>query len=356
MNEKDQKNPGRRFRPLDFLVILLCLCGVVCGVILFKLGLFQSVVSRDENPVGTILISKNIVQRRMEEKARWGKLPVYSPLYSGDQIRTADLSGATLYIERNSIDLSEKTVIRIQRSSDDEDSILIYLDEGNLVLSTVAGGGNIALNLMGRQVEAGPNTVLNASVGKDGAVVQVSEGIATLTGDGQRREIAPGTMVALNSNGAEIPPTLSNQISEQQPEPLAEPTPVLPAPVLPAPLNRLPATGHRIGIEQLKESDRIVFSWSTVTGANAYIFTLYQNTGNGRRQIIQVPPENRQNWTLENIAALSNGTFIWQVEAVNRNSTGTIQERGRIGENSFIIDIPWPGQVRIEDPGTLYVY
>ena len=351
MNEKEQKKPGRKFRPLDFLIILLCLCGAVCGVILFKLGLFPSVVSKDENPLGTILISKNIVQRRMAEKADWDKLAVYSPLYSGDHVRTGDLSSATLYIERNSIDLNEKTVIRIQRSPEDEDSILIYLDEGNLVLSTVAGGGNIALNLMGRQLEAGPHTVLNASVGKDGAVVQVSEGTATLTRGGQRREIAPGTMVALDLNGAEIPPPLSSPVTEQQPGPPADP-----APVLPAPLNRLPPAGYRIGIEQLKESDRIVFSWSAVTGANAYIFTLYQNTGNGRRQIIQVPPENRLNWALENIAALGNGTFTWQVEAVNRNSTGTIEERGRIGENSFIIDIPWPGTVRIEDPGTLYVY
>jgi hypothetical protein len=184
MSEKAQENSSRKFRPLDFLIILLCLFGAVCGVILFKLDLFPSIISKDENPMGTILISKNIVQRRMANRTRWDKFVVYSPLYSGDQIRTADLSNATLYIERNSIDLNEKTVIRIQRSPKEEDSIIIYLDEGNLVLSTVAGGGNIALNLMGRQVEAGPNTVLNASVGKDGAVVQVSEGTATLTGNG----------------------------------------------------------------------------------------------------------------------------------------------------------------------------
>jgi hypothetical protein len=150
-------------------------------------------------------------------------------------------------------------------------------------------------------------------------------------------------MVALNLNGAEV----------LQPSALPNPVPE-PAPLLPAPLNRVPPTGHRIGIDQLKESDRIVFSWSAVPGANAYIFTLYQNTGNGRRQIILVPPENRQNWTLENITALGNGTFIWQVEAVNRNSTGTIDERGKIAENSFTIDIPRSGQVEIEDPGTLY--
>jgi hypothetical protein len=141
------------------------------------------------------------------------------------------------------------------------------------------------------------------------------------------------------------------------------PAPVLPEPVvappesvplLPVPLNRLPPTGHRIGIEQLKESDSFVFTWSAVQGANAYIFTLYQETANGRRQIIRVPPGSRRSWTLENIATLGRGNFIWQVEAVNINSSGAIEKRGSIGENTFIIDIPRPGPVQIEDPETLY--
>jgi hypothetical protein len=128
-----------------------------------------------------------------------------------------------------------------------------------------------------------------------------------------------------------------------------------PAPLLPAPLNRLPAGGHRIGIEQLRESNSIVFTWSEVQGANAYIFTLYQvtegnpNTSGSRRQIIRVPPGSRRSWTLENLATLGRGDFVWQVEAVNISSTGTIERRGRVGENSFIIDIPRPGPVQIEE-------
>jgi hypothetical protein len=557
MSDGAQKKSGlgRRFRLPDFLVILFCLSGAVYSVIMFRLDL-----SRNEEPVGTIIISNNIVQRRMANRALWDRLSVDSPVYSGDHIRTADISDATLYIERNSIDLNGKTLIRIQRSPEDEDSVLIYLDEGNLVLTTVAGGGNIALNLMGRQVEAGPLTMLSASVGKDGAVVQVSEGTATLTGDGQRREIAPGTMIALSPAGAErtlkaavvLQPRPDARYLKDGPEPLfinfawnrinldpgealcleiaedrnfkriirvienldttagaalnaghwywrlslmppvtgaavgndsdailstgrltvadasgpallspvagslfryqnklpglrfqwseiaeassyileaAEtpdfinprlrtqtasiflidsslgpgtwhwrvmpvfppvyegqtvfssasffrieqgddgvfvpvlPEPVIeltetpePVPVLPAPLNRLPPTGHRIGIEQLRELNSIVFTWSAVQGANAYIFTLYEDTGNGLRQIIRVPPQNRMNWTLENLAALGSGVFIWQVEAVNRSSAGTIEQRGRIGENSFIMDIPQPGQVEIIDPGTLYAF
>jgi hypothetical protein len=551
----EQKESGpslvRKFRrPVDFLIILILLSGAA-----FSFNQFRLDILGNEKPVGTIIIGNNVVQKRMANSLLWDRLGSDSPVYAGDEIRTAGLSNATLLIERNSIDLNEKTVIRIQRSPDDEDSILISLDEGNLVITTVAGGGNIALNLMGRLVETGPLTILSASVGKDGAIVQVSEGTATLVEGGQRREISSGKMIALDSGGVEQ--TLKSAVM-LQPRPdarylkdgreplfinfawnrinldpgealcleLAEdryfnhiiqvmenlvasatvalntgswywrlslmsgvattggvvlstgrlsvtdasgpsllspvrdslfryqnklphlrfqwseitgassyileasqtldfinprirtqtasvflidsslgpgtwywrvmpvfpavyegssaflsasffrieqggtddvamvlPTPVLPETVvalpefvslLPTPINRLPLSGHRIGIEQLRESDSIVFTWSAVQGANAYIFTLYQNTSNGRRQIIRVPPENRRNWTLENLAALDRGTFFWQVEAVNMNSAGTIERRGSIGENSFIIDIPRSGNVQMENPGTLY--
>jgi hypothetical protein len=553
-----KENSGRKFRrPVDFIIILFFLSGAAFSFNLFRLDILEN-----KKPVGTIIISNNVVQQRMANRKLWDRLGSDSPVYSGDQIRTADLSNATLLIERNSIDLNEKTVIRIQRSPDDQDAILISLEEGNLVITTVAGGGNMALSIAGRLVETAPGTVLSASVGKDGAIVQVSEGTATLVEGGRRREISSGRMIALDSGGveqtlksavmlqprpdarylklgseplfvnfiwnrinldtgealylelaedrnfnrkfqvienldtstgvalntgtwywrlslmsggvatyggvaitdgvvlstgrlsvvsAEGPVLLSpvrdslfryqnklpqlrfqwSEISgavsyileaDQTPdfinprlrrqtasvsliESSLEPgtwywrvLPVFPAvyegssafssvsffrieqggaddvaivlpgpeieqagtvPLLPAPLNRLPLTGHRIGIEQLRESDSIVFTWSAVQGANAYIFTLYQattgsQTAGGRRQIIRVPPENRRSWTLENVAALDRGNFIWQVEAVNMNSAGTIERRGDIGENYFIIDIPQSGNVQMENPGTLY--
>jgi hypothetical protein len=351
MSEKAQKKSGGRLWFPGFLLILFCLCGTACGVILSL-----NFDSRNEESAGTVVVSDKIVQRRKSNRTIWDRLTIGSLIYSGDTIRTADLSGATLYIERNSIDLKEKTFVRIQRSPEDEDSVLIYLDDGNLVITTAPGSGKIVLNLMGRQVEAAPGTILSASTGKDGALVQVSEGTATLTGeDGEKREITSGTMLALDTGGLEqeektaavTQPSADAIPRVEQPESL---------PLLSAPLNRYPPEGHRFGIEQLRESSSIDFSWSATQGANASIFTLYHITTGGRRQIIRSQPGNHTRWTLENLAALGNGTFIWQVEAVNMTPAGTIIQRGRIVENSFVIDIPRPGQVQMEDPGTLYVY
>jgi hypothetical protein len=342
---------GRRFRPLSFLVILLCLSSAAFCINLFRLDLFGSFDNKNEEPVGSVIMINDTVRRLMANRVFWNRLTLDSKVYSGDQIRTADFSNVTLHIENNSINLNEKTLIRIQRPPDGGDSTQIELTEGNLVLSTVAGGGNLVLSVAGRQVEASPGSILSASAGKDGAVMQVSEGTATLTGDGQRREIVSGTMIALDTKGAERMASeavaLPNAVAL---EPVIElpQTPHPDLPLLAAPLSLQPPEGYRIGIEQLKESNSIVFTWSEVPGADAYIFTLYKASDGSRRQIIRVPPGNRRNWTLENLETLGDGTFIWQVEAVNV-SGGTIEKRGRIAENSFVIDIPRSGMVQINE-------
>ena len=124
---------------------------------------------------------------------------------------------------------------------------------------------------------------------------------------------------------------------------------VLPIPLLAAPADRLPAERYRVGIEELKKVT-LNFKWSAVSGANAYIFTLYQETDKGRRQITQTGPENRTLWTAD-IKTLGRGNFIWQVEAVNVGQNNVIEQRGVKEEKRFVIDIPRPGPVQIiEEP------
>jgi hypothetical protein len=127
-----------------------------------------------------------------------------------------------------------------------------------------------------------------------------------------------------------------------------------PAP-FPPPENRRPVNGYIIGIEELKTQRNIVFRWTTVQGANAYIFTLYEQSASGRRQINNITVTSPA-WTLENINVLGRGAFVWQVEAVSRNTSGAVVRRGTIGENTFTIDVPLPSPVQMESPGVLYGY
>jgi hypothetical protein len=630
MSDKVQQDSAFRLR--DLLIILVCLAGVLYFLYLFRLDLFQTVNSRNEKPAGKITIKHNTVQRRLRDRVLWDRLRNESPVYSGDVIRVANLSDATINLSSNYVSLSENTIIRIRRAADGTDVFYIDLVSGNLTLVAGTEGG-IILNIMGRQVKAEPGTVLNASAVGDAMKVQVSKGRALFIDKDQTRELTTSMMIAMDSEGKErtepavavrfpqpnayllndsqeplnidfdlnryylrpeqvlrleiaedrnfsriaqtiegpdpmagatvdsgqwywrlsledvilstgqftiadaagpelltpimnqrfyfqtTPPVIRfqwskvaeassyileisdkadfNNIRIQWPtevefstesnleegtwywrvlpvfpvvfegnaafssvysfriergeppeEPVLrlntqtanapedtvtdmtdmtyvidatdstgitnvtditdtvlEPSPPLPPPPVPAapsliapaqrastpgpttsrqqtevqgadsqisvaepqrltappvtllsaPGNRLPQNGYRFNIEELKNAGAIVFRWQAVPDANAYIFTLYQQTSNGQRQIFSNAPENRLSWTLDDFSMLDGqGTFIWQIEAVNMRRDGTIEQRGRPGENSFIMDIPRAGPVTINEPGVLY--
>jgi hypothetical protein len=651
MSGKTRKGSGEsNFRFRDFLVILFCLSGAALSFNLFRLDLSQTFNAKDKDPVGIIIIKNNIVQRRMADRVLWDRLSVSSPAYMGDLIRVAELSSATLRLESNQIELGENTLIRIQRAHNGEGPIQIELSQGSIGLATGEGEGTITLNVMGHLVEAGPGTVLAAAAGEGGMALQVSEGTAKFIEEEQSRELASGTMIALDSGGTErrepavvltyprsnarylknrpeplpvafawnrlnlrpgealrleiasdrnftralrfieglddkaeaaldagfwhwrllygdaalstgqiivadaagpallspvmdrqfnfqdTPPSLrfewsevadasnyfleasetpdftnpqisrqvdtafftdsnlgqgtwywrvkpvfpsvyeggaafspvasfrimqSNKpeeleslilppapIVEQKPEVVAIPpevrllspaqgttvagltalrqqtvfrwecdgetertrfilsrnanpfqgrpekeiinpghtvsidhlgegiwywtvevrtagglvsaaTPlrlqVLAIPLLPVPANRQPAEGSRIGIRELQAQQNITFRWQAVQGANAYIFTLYQQTATGRQTIVRKSAENITSWTLEDLSMLDNGTFVWQVEAVNLGRNSAIVQHGRIVENTFVMDVPLPEQPELEGTGVFYV-
>jgi len=154
---------------------------------------------------------------------------------------------------------------------------------------------------------------------------------------------------------AQAQPEPPSQPPPTPPQPVAQAQPEAPQPLLPAPANRVPGNNYRIGIEQLKTQRTIVFRWADVQGANAYVLTLYEQIANGRRQINSVTVTS-PTWTLENIGVLGRGTFIWQVEAVNRNSNGELIRRGTPGENALTMDVPLPSPVQMDNPGVLYGY
>jgi len=128
---------------------------------------------------------------------------------------------------------------------------------------------------------------------------------------------------------------------------------VLPIPLLPAPRNLRPAAETSLGLQELRSQRTIVFNWSTVQGANAYIFTLYQQTTAGRRQIVS-ETINSTSYTFTDLRLLDRGTFVWQVEAVNSGRTNAIEQRGTAGESTFIIDFPSSAPLQIEGAGVLY--
>ncbi|MCL2809560.1 MAG: hypothetical protein FWD24_05795 [Treponema sp.] len=401
----------KKFRFVDFLAIVICLFGTSYGFYLFYISLNQTLSSNLE-PVGTVTVKYNSIQRRLGDRILWDRLQNESPIYPGDIIRVAELSGATLNFDGNKIDLEENTLIRVQLYNGQPQ---IELTTGTISLDTGYGSGSISLIIDGLMIEAEEGTVLSVAAAADGGMaLNVREGNAALTeGRGIRREADAGTVLAITPNvtgsfeiAAVIPeieiiqeaaaaavdlfviddsaestaaeelslgdffneillamgiePVVEPEVIVRTAEPEPEPEPVVvvvPEPViiqpLPAPLNRQPVNRYTIEPNEFRNLNSIVFRWSPVSGANAYIFTLLHQTASGRRQIVRSGFLTNVSYTLTNKNLLDRGTFIWQVEAINRTGS-EINRRGYIGENILILDIPVPEPVQPHVTGRLY--
>jgi hypothetical protein len=146
---------------------------------------------------------------------------------------------------------------------------------------------------------------------------------------------------------------ISSLLASVVPEQIEEIIPITPE-RLPAVQLIQPNNGFTIRpVELQRMNHRIIFRWSPVDEANAYIFALYHQTAANRRQVIRTNPQTATSYTLTNMGVLGRGTFVWQVEAVNFYD-GEITRRGNIQENTFVINIPAPSAVTPQQPGRLY--
>ena len=128
---------------------------------------------------------------------------------------------------------------------------------------------------------------------------------------------------------------------------------VLPVPLLPTPRPIQPQNKAVIGLEQLTRDRNITFRWNSVDGANAYIFSLYQDDAMPKL-LFTTSPQTALFYVFENLSLLNNGNYFWQVEAVVRNKNGAIEQRGGTAQYPFTIEIQHSTNLRTIQQGTLY--
>ncbi|MCL2791791.1 MAG: hypothetical protein FWD87_01755 [Spirochaetaceae bacterium] len=591
----------KRLSAGDILVTVLFLLIASISINLFRMDLLRTITLQNVEPVGYVVVRENIVQRRFIDRVLWDRLATESPVYLGDLIRVAPFSAATLYIEGNSIDLDENTLIRITRAPDGE-TLEIMMNEGNLSLATTAESRRVSISIGERQVLPTARTILNVRYAETGIRVQVNEGAAQFIDleEEQVREIYAGTLISFDPSGIELeeiaavvmqhpafnarfinaahapfsvdflwnnvrldsdrplrleiasdrsfdniiythenldtqtqiavgnglwywrlfsgnntihegrftiidgagqqlqspvantvftyteglpilnfqwdgvsgavsyilevcntPNFLTPQIqrhsqatfftdsslgpgtwywrvkplfpiaytgtpafsqvshfrieqaviaqpirsyeaanilaqAQEQPIPpyepanivaqaqaqaqparhretanivaptqpaqqpaqshaVAQPQPVAQVTILPPPQNLQPTSGHRYTMSDLQTQRRINFSWQPVSGANAYILTIYRQVAGYRQQIYRTLPLTRTSYFLEDLRILDRGAFTWQVEAVSRGADNSITRRGIAAESTFIMDIILPGTIQIEGTADLFL-
>jgi len=587
------------FRFKDFIAVIFLLFIAALCFDMYRHDLLQTLSLQNVEPVGSVVIKKNVVQRRISSRVLWDRLSTEAPVYIGDIIRVAEVSEATLYIGENVLDLEENTLIRITLSEDGE-GVQVSISEGNISVASSGQSKKFVLDVNGKKVVTEPGAVISASVKENGTrSVQVNEGIVkVIEENGIARDVLAGESLAVDTSGRETPeravvvtqpapnmrylnstknpvtvgfawnrinlnademlrldispdvnfsdisnsinnlynraqarfntgtwhwricindtplskgiltiadgsgvelknpaansifrynedyplinyqwteieeavsyllevssasnflnPALykntnaayaadsslgsglwywrvtpvfpqfyngnagfsktgffrieqaaAQKIEETQnisltqwlaaespssrppaevpaeiaaavvlPPPIAplaaqtpasvtqsttqsaqpaesRPAPPAPPALLTAPQNLRPARGTAFGFNELQTNRNIVFRWAAVREANAYIFSLYQQTQAERRLIVRSTVNSGTSYTLNNLSLLDRGNFVWQVEPVVI-TRGAIQRRGRTAENTFNINFPVPRPVQIEDTGTLY--
>ncbi|MCL2175109.1 MAG: FecR family protein [Treponema sp.] len=186
---------------LDVFVVLFCLTGVAVSLYLFQRDLFTALRSLSA-PVGTVSIKYNTVQRRIQDRMIWDRLFDDSPVYDGDLIRVDRLSGATINIADNQIDLGENTLIRVQKGAD---GLNLNFLGGNINVTTQESSETIFLTSGDRVIQAAPGTSFSVSSDDDGVfILRVTEGTAHVTQGDKVIEAVTGDVIVQDTQGNEV--------------------------------------------------------------------------------------------------------------------------------------------------------
>jgi len=189
-------------RALDIFVVLFCLCGAAASLYYFYLDIYSTFRSLSAvSAAGTVTVKYNTVQRRLADRAVWDRLYEQSDVYNGDLVRIDRLSGATLNIDENSIELGENTLIRIQK---DEGPLQIEFSYGNISVVSGKDTGAILLSIGDQVVQVQPGTEINALSGDSGLVLRVTEGAAQVIKRGQVTDVPAGGIVVRDTEGNEV--------------------------------------------------------------------------------------------------------------------------------------------------------
>jgi len=202
MSNKERKPKGNKAAGFaDFFVVLFCLCGAGASLYMFQDDLFSTLRSFINLPAGIVDVKFNTVQRRFKDRVIWDRLNNESPVYDGDLIRVARLSGAVLTIDNNSVELGENTLIRIQK---DSGAANIDFFSGEINVKSSADSGMIFLSIGDKIVQASPGTVFGASSSEEGIILRITEGTAQIVSGGQTSSAPAGTIIVQDAQGNEM--------------------------------------------------------------------------------------------------------------------------------------------------------
>ncbi|MDR0599492.1 MAG: hypothetical protein LBG84_05345 [Treponema sp.] len=135
----------------------VCLLGILWCLYFFYVDLNRGLTKLNEQPIALISFKRKAAQRRFIDRRLWDRLRQNSPVYSGDLIRTADLSDATVHFpEGAEISLGENSIIQVFPGRVD-------LTQGVLSLADNGSGGGIIITSGGKTLDSPPGQAVGAA-------------------------------------------------------------------------------------------------------------------------------------------------------------------------------------------------
>ncbi|MBQ9630401.1 MAG: hypothetical protein IJR49_02310, partial [Treponema sp.] len=174
------------------IAVFLCLCGIAFCSYLFYKNFFRSLTKLNEAPIATITFKKKVAQRKFIDRVVWDRLQQNSPIYNGDTVRTAELSGALVSFASGAVlELEENTLAQFFQNDDGSfsanlggGSFTAQAAEDGSVLSVSSGGQTLSMSqgasLFMQQQENGVQlNILSGSASfADGASIEEGEALS----------------------------------------------------------------------------------------------------------------------------------------------------------------------------------
>lgn len=123
--------------------------------------------------------------------------------------------------------------------------------------------------------------------------------------------------------------------------------------LLPAVVPQSPAENYIFTAAELRRDKNISFAWRAVSGANAYLLSIYRAADTRRTApVYRSAPLRQTGFTLENLTTLDADSFVWAVEAVALSAGGAFEQHGVLRESNFQIQINIPSGKKLSDEET----
>jgi hypothetical protein len=204
-NEKDLTPAARiitvpRFEAKHIFYLVLCLAGAAAALYFFWRDLNMTLVRFQDEPLGTVTRKQNTVQRRFEDRTLWDRLRRQSLVYSGDYIRTAELSGASLLLTGGEIlEIEAHTLIQIIETPE---GLLVELSQG--ALQSEAGSEGLTVRAAGASLRVEAGSLFSVSAGEGGLEAAVMAGNALFQGREETRPLKQGEAVGRSQARAAV--------------------------------------------------------------------------------------------------------------------------------------------------------